>query len=81
MDKNITAEQLAELAHKARPTVHYRAAADGASVAAWSGGRWVPVAGNLIGGLGWCSMEHELFVHGKPAYDPGLYGPAPEAPL
>lgn len=73
-----TAQQLADSAHAARPNIIYRAAADGASVAAWHDGRWIPVASKLIGGLGWASLPYELLVNGKPAYSQDIYGPSPE---
>ena len=75
---NCTAEELARLAHKARPATIYRAASDGASVAAWYNGRWVPVAGKLIGGRGWASLDYELLINGKLVFYPALYGPAPD---
>ena len=74
-----TAQELAVSAHAARPEVIYAAAADGNSVAAWSDGRWIPVASKLIGGLGWASLPYELLVNGKPAYSQDIYGPAPKS--
>lgn len=71
--KETTAQELADRAHAARPGVIYRAAKDGASVAAWSDGRWVPVASRIISG-GWVSLPYELLINGKPAYDATLYG-------
>ena len=73
-----TAEELAVKAHAARPNVIYQAARDGASVAAWHDGRWVPVAGKGIDGV-WYSVKFELLIDGKPAFPQGLYGAAPEA--
>lgn len=72
-----TAEQLAQIAAEGRPNVCYRAAKDGNSVAAWTDGRWVPVAGRTIPRGDWYSIELELTVNGHPAYDPGLYGQSP----
>lgn len=77
MDKNVTAQELAQQAHAARPNVIYQAATDGNSVAAWSSGRWVPVAGRLITGE-WAELAYELLVDGKPAFDSAIYGPAPK---
>jgi hypothetical protein len=77
MDKNVTAQELAQQAHAARPEVIYQAASDGNSVAAWHEGRWIPVAGKLITG-GWHELPYELLVNGKPAFDPAIYGPAPK---
>ena len=70
-----TAVELAERAKFARPGVIYRAARDGGSVAAWKG-RWVVVAARILGG-GWASVEMELMIDGKPAWDESQYGPAP----
>ena len=76
--ENLTAKELAARAMRDNPAVIYRAASDGNSVAAWHKGEWVPVAGRLIGRLGWASITVQVFVNGKPAFDPSLYGAAPE---
>lgn len=76
---NLTAQELAARAMRDNPAVIYRAAADGNSVAAWHNGEWVPVAGRLIGRLGWASITVRVLVDGRPAFDAALYGPAPEA--
>ena len=74
--KETTAKQLAEYAHDQNPSVIYQAANNDGSVAAWSG-RWIPVAGRVIGSNDWYNIGSELLVDGKPAFDPSLYGPAP----
>lgn len=65
------------MAHESRPHIVYRAASDGNSVAAWTNGRWVPIAGRILGKGDWASIYTELLVDGKPAWDQSLFGPAP----
>lgn len=38
----------------------------GNAIAGFSGGRWVPVASQVLGRLEWVSMPYELLVNGKP---------------
>ena len=66
----MTAQELARKAKDAKPHVRYAygEAHGGGSVAAWSEQfqRWIPVAGQLIGSGEWYSLEHEVFIYGKP---------------
>lgn len=62
--------ELLAIARAGRPNVRYAIHKSGESIAAFvdSTKRWVPVAALLITGE-WCSMEHELFVNGKPMHE------------
>ena len=70
MAGQMTAEALAIKAKQAKPTVRYAYGVShgGGTVAAWSTqyGRWIPVAGQLIGSGEWYALEHELLINGKP---------------
>lgn len=65
--KNQTAAELLEVARRGRPGVRYAANDKGNAIAAWSDGRWIPVACIGIDGR-WYSMTVELSVNGKPAW-------------
>ena len=77
-DVEMTASELVAIATKSKPNIIYRAATDGNSVAAWHSGRWIPVAGRMLGRGEWASIQVELLIDGKPAFDQSLYGPEPD---
>lgn len=66
----MTALELAMKAKQSKPGVRYAygQAHGGGAVAAWSNkeGRWIPVAGQLIGSGEWYSLNVEVLVNGKP---------------
>ena len=70
----MTAQELVEIAQRGRPTVRYRAHANGTAVGAWSEEhqRWITVAGLLLTGQ-WASMPVEILVNSKPMVDQAGY--------
>lgn len=61
----MTAQELAKQAREAKPHIRYAHHRGGHSVAAWTDGHWVPVAGKSICGDGWISLPFEILANGE----------------
>jgi hypothetical protein len=66
--RDIIADERRVRAERGLSVPRYAVNPDESSIAAWSEsmGRWIVIAGQLIGKGEWCAMKHELLVNGVP---------------